>query len=304
MTQTKSRFVMLLTGVTVIAVLSGCVSISAPVADPGHPAMSPFQHIHGLALDRDAGFGLVATHEGLFRFPITGAKALTPAEVGKPQGGIMDDFMGLTSIDGTLFASGHPHGEQATAGPNLGLRQSIDAGSTWSAVSATPTADYHALTVGKGDGGSPVIYGLDSGSEGISSSADGGRSWIPGAALAARNITADPNLPNTVYATTQTGVQISHDAGKTFVPVTGAPALYLLAAIPNPATGTLIGVDVDGTVWLKPATLPWKKTGSVSGQASAIAIAAGTDPKLLVSDDSGIAVSSDLGASWRLVVTP
>lgn len=302
MTQRKSKFGVFIAGLALIVVLGGCAGVSAP--DTGQPQSSPFKHIHGLAVDGSAGYGLAATHAGLYRFSLTGTTALTPAQVGEPQGAIRDDFMGLTSFGGSLFASGHPHSAENASSPNLGLRLSRDAGVTWESVSGTSAADYHALTVGADDGGQEVIYGLDSGSNAISSSVDGGRSWMKGAALAALNIAADPALPKTVYATTQSGVQVSRDSAQSFALLPETPVLYLLTAIPDPSIGSLIGVDVDGTVWLKPATQPWKKTGKVTGKAHAIAFASTADPVLLVSDQSGIALSRDLGATWRVVVTP
>lgn len=305
----KALFGALITGFTLIAVLGGCARASLPASNPGESQMSPFKHIHGLAFDSVAGYGLAATHEGLYRFSLTGTTAITPAKVGEPQGGIRDDFMGLTSFESTLYASGHPGSTHKSSGPNLGLRQSTNAGVSWSSVSETSTADYHALTVGKDDSGRAVIYGLDTAFAGISFSVNGGRRWTKGAALAARDIVADPTLAKTVYATTQSGLLVSRDLGHTFSPVPNAPMLYILAAVPNVAIGSLIGIDVEGTVWLKPsalpgAALPWQKTGTVTGQANAIAFSSTTDSELLVSDQSGIALSKNLGATWRVVVSP
>lgn len=302
MTHPRTLFGVVITGITLIVVLSGCLATSTTAADPPHP--SPFKHVHGLALSDDASFGFAATHAGLYRFPLTGTAPMTPVQVGEPQGGVRDDFMGLTSFDGALLASGHPLVVSDPPGANLGLRQSTDAGVNWKSVSATSTADYHALTVGKDAGGRTVIYGLDSGSSTISSSVDGGRNWTNGAALAARDITADPAVPGTVYATTQSGVKISRDSGQSFDPLADTPALYFLEAVPNQSGATLVGIDIAGSVWAKITAQPWKKTGSIAGRAQAIALTATTDPVILVSDESGIATSRDFGATWRVVITP
>ncbi len=181
--------------------------------------------------------------------------------------------MGITSFDGSLYASGHPNPSAADSGPNLGLLRSTDAGLSWTRASSTAAADYHSLTAGRSGSGMVVLHGLNSITSAIETSTDGGQSWTVGATLAARSLVA------------------------------GSPNLYLLTAVHDPSVGSLIGIAVDGAVWLKTPTENWTQTGTVTGPADAIAFGSTTTPVLLVSDQTGVSISHDLGTTWQLAVS-
>jgi hypothetical protein len=157
--------------------LAGCASASNPTPDTDPATSSAFEHIHGLAFDSGAGAGLVATHYGLYRFPLATTSPVMPSQLDGPQGGLRSDFMGITSFDGTLYASGHPNPSVADTGPNLGLLRSTDAGLSWTRFSSTAAVDYHSLTAGKDSSGTVVLHGLNSITSTIETSTDGGQSW-------------------------------------------------------------------------------------------------------------------------------
>jgi photosystem II stability/assembly factor-like uncharacterized protein len=283
--------------------LAGCASASNSTPDTDPATSSAFEHIHGLAFDSGADYGLVATHDGLYRFPLATTNPVMPSQLDGPQGGLRSDFMGITSFDGSLYASGHPNASAADSGPNLGLLRSTDAGLSWTRASSTAAADYHSLTAGRGSSGTVVLHGLNSITSAIETSTDGGQSWTVGATLAARSLVADPAVPGRIYATTEKGLQRSDDNGQTFALIAGSPNLYLLTAIHDPSVGTLIGIAVNGAVWLKTPTENWTQTGTVTGPADAIAFGSTTTPILLVSDQTGVTISHDLGTTWQLAVS-
>jgi hypothetical protein len=283
--------------------LAGCAVASTSTPDTDPASSSTFGHIHGLAFGPGAEYGLIATHQGLYQFPLAVTSPVMPSQLDGPQGALRSDFMGVTSFGGSLYASGHPNPSSGESGPNLGLLRSTDGGLSWTQESPTAAADYHSLTAGRDSGGTVVLHGLNSATSAIETSTDGGQSWTVGATVAARSVVADPAVPGRIYATTQIGLQRSDNNGQTFAPIAGSPDLYLLAAIHDPSIGTLIGIAVDGGVWLKNPTGNWTQTGTVTGRADAITFGSTTSPLLLVSDQTGVTISHDLGATWQLAVS-
>ncbi|MGV8896329.1 MAG: F510_1955 family glycosylhydrolase [Rhodoglobus sp.] len=270
--------------------LTGCTTASTvPTASPA--ADAPFQHVHELQPDERDGTLLVATHDGLYRLTVGPDGDSTAAG---PVGGLDFDPMGFAVADGVAYASGHPGPTTPDefGSPNLGLITSTDLGETWNNVSLTGETDFHALTVMTDGGGSPRVFGIDSSSQNLQRSLDGGLTWSDGAELVARDILAAGDV---LYATTAEGLAASMDDGATFTVDTSAPALYLLAA---DSTGALAGVDTAGRIWVDDAAGTWTMGGAVTGMPQALA----TDgERVYVADDRGISFTENAGATWVVV---
>jgi hypothetical protein len=209
-------------------------------------------HAHGLVVTAD-GTLLAGTHTGVVSIRPNGASARV--------GTVDDDLMGMTGVPGTkrLISSGHPGPKSRMPNP-LGLMSSDDGGASWQPLSLSGQIDFHALAT---DG--RLITGFD-GMRGIRLSHDGGRTWTPGAALAAAALAMSPG---SVWATTEQGLQRSVDGGKTFTVVGGAPLLRLIAA---GSDDSLWGVDLKGYAWRSRDGLTWERRAAV-GQIDAIAVA-------------------------------
>nr|WP_133963471.1 hypothetical protein [Rathayibacter sp. PhB151] len=217
-----------------------------------------------------------------------------------PIGGRAQDTMGFTiTPEGMFYASGHPDPADTTApGPNLGLIRSTDAAATWDPLSLSGETDFHDLATVALDPSRTRVYGYDASAATIRRSDDSGTSWTSTAQLALRDLSADPKRPDRVFATTETGLQVSDDAGITFQPVPGAPALYL---VESSASGELVGVDVDGTVWTGNADGSWESHGALTGTPEAFAIVDGKERWVLAADDRGIVASRDYGLTWTVL---
>lgn len=258
-------------GVTLAVV--GCAS-QPPLTGTDHPEQ-PLSHVHGIVADPAGDGFLIGTHEGIF--PVTSSGELGPRIAGADF-----DAMGLTVVDDTLLASGHP-GRSTPAelgAPNLGIVRSIDRAETWEPVAFTGEKDFHALTAGP-DG---TVYGLATGSAEIQTSTDYGETWTPtGASLLALGFTVDAD--GRVVASTPDGPQVSTDRGASFSPWPGAPLLAALNASPDHQR--LVGIGSGGTIWTTTTgATQWTEVGAVHDTAQAVAIT--NEGDMLVVDDSGI----------------
>ncbi|GAA1219211.1 hypothetical protein GCM10009655_18400 [Rhodoglobus aureus] len=272
--------------------LAGCASPSSSETPESAPAAgSIFEGVHGLGIDSSENL-LVASHSGIYRVDATG-------ELSGPLGGEPFDAMGFTVAGDEYFVSGHPSAGSSTfEGPNLGLLSSADAGESWSSLSLAGATDFHALTVNQND--PERVYGLSSDGSPLLASEDGGVTWSKGANIQAYALVADPNTPERLFATTPEGMRVSDDAGQSFTALEGTPLLYLLAAVPN-VPGALVGVDVEGAVWVRPAEdAQWSDRGTVEGTAYAIAVGADGERIALI-DDRGLVESFDGGESWTVL---
>lgn len=276
--------------------LSGCAPTMDGTTDSPPATSAAFAHIHALTVDPNGDELLVATHEGLYRLVISPQGSATAEG---PIGGFDFDPMGFTLSNGIAYASGHPGPTTPSSfgNPNLGLIISHDLGKSWTNISLTGQTDFHALTVSKAsDGGAISVFGIDSGRQAIQRSFDGGLTWTDGAELVARDILADPSHPGTIYVTTQDGLAVSHDNASTFAIDAAAPPLYLISA--DLVTGSLSGIDVNGTVWTREGISTWVRGGPVSGTPQAFT---DSGDRLYVADDRGIAFSEDNGESWTII---
>ena len=281
------------------AMLSGCSLVAAESPTDSKKSELAVGHIHGLAVDAENGDLFIATHTGVYRLPAGGDASATLLE--GPIGGNKQDTMGFTMSDGVMFGSGHPDpaGPDAEL-PSLGLIVSTDRGATWRPVSLAGQADFHDIVaVENGDNDAYNLFAYDGATGAVLHSSDSGATWSRGADVVARDITFDENT-GTLYATLENGVAASSDDGATFV-IVDAPALYLIEAL-NDGSGRLVGVDVDGAVWLKTPEDAWRETGAVAGMVEALTYSDGSGPLLVVADTRGVSTSLDFGASWETVI--
>ena len=281
--------------------LVGCASPPAGEQAQAEHESTGFGHVHGIGVDSVSGVVYAATHAGVFVLGPLEADAIGIDDIGGPIAGRVQDTMGFTMDGAEMFASGHPDPADTSTPNPLGLIFSRDGAETWQTVSLGGEVDFHDLAVLRDPNGALFVYGYDAAAETISVSPDGGKTWTGGAALALRDLTADPTTAGTVYATTAQGLAVSTDFGVSFTLAVGAPALYLVESIRD-SPGSLIGVAVDGTVWLKPAIGDWQATGSVSGDVEAMTYTVAPTPALVVADSRGVVVSNDFGATWRALV--
>lgn len=283
--------------------LAGCSS-APPAAGPGPVDYAALQHVHALDTEPGGDDILVATHQGLWQLPVPAAGE-GPTETGERLGGQVFDVMGFALAGDTFFASGHPApgDREGLALPNLGLLTSTNTGGSWTDVSLTGEVDFHALdAVPLPDGQSRLIG--HNGSSGLIRSDDSGESWADAAQGQSFDIAIAPDAPDTVYATGERGLARSLDAGDSFEPWHAELGIVLVEAVP----GAAFGLDQSGSLWRIDGTEP-VKLGSAGVSFEAFGVGAQPDatnpaeqPRFVVSDEQGIRVSDDLGASWRTVL--
>ncbi|MFJ8129656.1 F510_1955 family glycosylhydrolase [Streptomyces hydrogenans] len=276
---------------TLAFTLTACSDPGPGASEPGSEgsgagAASALTHIHGLGLHRDTLY--VATHEGIYSPGPDGA----PVLVGERR----DDFMGFTvARDGTFLASGHP--APGGGGPsNLGLVASADAGRSWAEKSLGGEVDFHALDTAPGGS----VYGYDSTNGRLRVTRDQA-AWEDRAALRALDIAVSPTAPDTVLATTESGVARSTDGGRTFSPGTG----QVLSYVSWGAADALYGVSPDGVLFRSDdGGTSWTKAGTVPGGGPQ-ALTAVDARRLLVATGDGVYESRDAGRSFarRMEVT-
>ncbi len=294
--------------------LSGCSASgpdsAVPTADTA-PVESAFEHVHGLGADPLTGNTYAATHHGVWLIPtnvlpdtyLTGAPR---ADTTQPTqiAGLGQDTMGFTvAAPGHLLASGHPDPTEPNdlRLPNLGLISSTNEAASWTAVSLEGETDFHDLDAVQLDDDTLRVYGYNAGTGAITVSDDSGLTWSPRAVLALRDLSADPTRPDRIYATTADGLLMSTDAGQTFTPLAGAPALLLIDTVETDAGSSLVGMDPSGGVWRLDADT-WTQTGTTGRAPEAFTVVDGTAPWILVADATGIAASDDYGSTWTALV--
>ncbi|MDP9376962.1 MAG: exo-alpha-sialidase [Actinomycetota bacterium] len=245
------------------------------------------EHIHGLGVGDD-GRMLIATHHGLFAAE---NGETTPKQISEHT----QDIMGFAAVsEDRLIGSGHPSAQQNLP-PHLGLIESRDGGKTWKNVSLPGEADFHALEA-SGD----KIYGYNGLSGELLVSSDGGRNWrreTPPAAVF--DLAVDPENDSRVVASTEQGVLMSTNSGKSWRPLrrdmTGLVAW-------SADDDQLYLVDGQGNVHASSdAGRRWKKRGNVGGQPVAFTA---SDGDLYAAHADGTVVRSDDGGDgWTVRTT-
>jgi len=290
-----------------VLLLAACTPSSPPTPTVTRVAsqdLTDLGHVHDVQVAPLDHTILVATHTGVWTIPDPFGDE--PRQLQRAGEG-RQDTMGMTiAADGTLYASGHPApGEQTDLeAPNLGLLRSADGAATWESVSLTGEVDFHALSTAPAGAGALRVVGLDSATSRLLISDDAGQTWTPGATVQARDVHIMDADPDTIVATTPTGLQLSRDAGLTFTPDRDAPTLMLVDA---GLGGTLIGIDPQGRVWTGSLGSPdWAEHGTAPSGAQAMTYvpddSPGNQPWILLSTDTGLFTSRDLGASWDPVL--
>ncbi|MDQ3716896.1 MAG: hypothetical protein M3381_12930 [Actinomycetota bacterium] len=239
-------------------------------------------------MDPADGILYAATHYGLFRLPEGG----DPVRVADRY----QDTMGFTVTGpNTFLGSGHP---DFVADPDLptrlGLIRSDDGGESWEIVSLGGVADFHALHSAHG-----LVYGWDSGTGRFMVSADDGGAWEVRSTLEMFDFAVSPTDPERLLASTTTeGLLRSIDGGRTWQPITGAPAVAVLSW---PSQDSVFGVTTDGSVQHSvDGGASWESRGAVGGKPEALlADERGSELMLYVAvSGRGILASADGGQEF------
>lgn len=234
-------------------------------------------HVHGLAVDPADGQLLAGSHFGVFRVGEDGAVE---------QFGPTQDFMGFSVAGpGHYLASGHPGAGQGGPG-NLGLIESTDGGRSWESVSLEGKADFHTLEARHGR-----VYGHSAGQLLVS---EDKKTWEERGTIALADLAVSPDDPETILVTTQQGLGISEDGGRTFRALSGAPVLVLLSWTEE---GTVVGVDPTGVVQVSDDDgRTWTERGNAGGQPAALT--ADADEVFVATSDGRVVQSADGGATF------
>jgi len=248
-------------------------------ASPDGGSAAEMEHIHGIAVDPEAGAVYAGTHYGLFR--IEDGTATRVADR-------VQDFMGFTVAGPEHFlASGHP-GEGQDGPSSLGLIESTDAGETWHELSLSGEADFHSLEYRHGR-----VYGLNSMTGQLLVSTDM-QSWQELSREPIADFAVSPADPNVLVATTENGLTESSDGGRSFEVVGSAPLMVFVSWAED---GTLAGVTPDGVVYTAAdATGGWTERGSLDGQPEALAIQSARD--MYAAANGAVLVSTDGGRTF------
>ena len=276
--------VVILAGVTALvvgALFVVQVIVGADAPSAGDPVR--LEHVHGLGVDPADGALYAGTHYGLIRIDEDGTATRVADRV--------QDFMGFTVVGSEHYlASGHPGADQD--GPaNLGLIESTDGGETWASVSLEGEADFHALEARHN-----LVYGYNAGALMVS---DDGVSWETRGSLPLADFAVSPSDPDTLVATTEQGLALSTDGGRSFAPMEGAPLLQLVSWTDD---STLVGVAPDGTTYVSDDDgQSWRQRASLQGPPEALTA---VGRQVFVALTGGRVVrSTDGGASYTTMYT-
>ena len=247
----------------------------APVALPAGAA-----HIHGMAISGSAT--LLATHDGLWSVDGGGVEQIGESEI---------DLMGFTVAGPSRFySSGHPHGQSELQNP-VGLIESVDGGQTWNYLSRGGRSDFHAMAAAGN-----TVYGFDDALQ----LTKNGKTWVTqNTTVQPASLAVSSKAPSTLLAATQQGLQLSTDAGKSFLAVPDAPLLQLVTW---PEGDVVWGVGPGGQVYVShDGAVNWEPAGSV-GTAPAAMSAAGTE-QVSVATSDGVFSSTDGGRNFTQIAT-
>ena len=254
--------------------------LAAETLRDGDTGAAPqMEHIHGIGVDPGDGAVYAGTHHGLFR--IADGRATRVADR-------VQDYMGFTVAGpGQFMASGHPGPGQG--GPSsVGLIESTDAGQTWTTLSLSGEADFHALEYRHGR-----VYGIDSMTGRLLASTDK-QSWEELSTAAIADFAVSPADADVLVATTEQGLTRSTDGGAMFELVEFAPVMVFVSWAED---GTLAGVSPDGVVYTAqhPAD-EWTEQAHLDGQPEALTIASAT--QIYAAANGAVLASTDGGSTF------
>ena len=268
--------------------------LAVPWVDPdGDPP-----YIGSLSVNPKDGTIFMGTNTGLFGIPKAGGRpAKVSGQLKTPdgEGAVSESLVAKFTGPDELIASGHPSGD-STLPPALGLIRSGDAGRTWESVSELGTSDFHALSQ-SGDVLVAPLYGQAQ----ILLSRDDGKTFEPRVApMALVDLAADPGDPKRWAATSETGIFISEDEGKTWRQRDPTPNVRLAWH----ESGELFRIDPGGPVKVSTdGGETWEDRGSTGGEPQALAVdAAGA--LYAATLDGKVQKSEDGGKAWTPRVTP
>jgi hypothetical protein len=260
-------------------------ALAVPWVDPdGDPP-----YIGSLSVNPGDGSIFMGTNTGLFEIPKAGgtpAKVTGQLKTPNGEGAVSESLVAKFTGPDELIASGHPSGD-STLPPALGLIRSTDAGKTWESVSELGTSDFHALSRA-GDILVAPLYGQGQ----ILLSRDDGKTFEPRVApMALVDLAADPADPRRWAATSESGIFVSVDEGKTWRQRDPTPNVRLAWH----DSGDLFRIDPGGPVKVsKDGGETWEDRGSTGGEPQALAVdqagalyAATLDGKVQKSEDGG-----------------
>lgn len=246
-------------GGVVVASLAVVLAVSA-CGDPApsEPSVKTtsrgvtLEHVHGLGVNPANDKLYVGSHHGLFALPTQG----------EPVAGRVQDFMGFTVVGpGHFLASGHP-GEGQGGPASLGLIESTDGGVTWESRSLAGEADFHTLEFRHG-----TVYGLNSMTGEFMVSEDK-KTWRTVSRIPMVDFAVSPSDGQVIVATTQQGLAVSGDGGRTFELDGSAP---LMVSVSWADDGTLVGAEPDGAVLVSDdGGQRWRKVGELGGPPDAL----------------------------------
>ena len=287
------------------ALIAGCGSddggsgdaeaaLAVPWVDPDGDA----PYIGSLSVNPGDGSLVMGTNTGLFEIPKAGgkpSKVTGTLKTPNGEGSVSEALVAKFTGPDELIASGHPSGDSSLP-PALGLIRSGDAGKTWESVSELGTSDFHALSR-SGDILVAPLYGQAQ----ILLSRDEGKTFEPRVApMALVDLAADPGDSKRWAATSESGIFVSTDEGKTWRQRDPTPNVRLAWH----DSGELFRIDPGGPVKVSSdGGETWEDRGSTGGEPQALTVDA--DAALYAATlDGKVQKSEDGGKSWTALVTP
>jgi hypothetical protein len=195
-----------------VATLSAC-GASGDASNGGHQAGQasgglPSAHVHGVDVDPADGLVYLATHEGLFRYDVSGPRQVGPTI----------DLMGFAVAAPHALAAS-PTGKVVVATAPTGPVRSTDGGRTWA-----PSADAPPLMVINWASGDTVAGVTPEGEVAIST--DAGLTWQLRAELKAQPHAVGAELTDggkpRLLVVTDDAIRESTDGGTTFTKLPGS----------------------------------------------------------------------------------